>query len=243
MKRTPELFEKIEGYLTKTLPKEELIAFEKEIAGNQELKQEIEKHRSLHQIVSDQDTLEFKEKLKQIGDQVKKEETSTSFFSSFWKIAASIVVLFGVGTLLWYSLNNQDHTSDLYAQYYEPFPVEDISRGDGNVALQNIMKSYTQGNYNDVISALEKYPDSLKNTQLQLYLGNSYLNTKQEQKAIIQFKNIQKTSQYYENGRWYLALTYLKQGNSKKSKSILKEIVQYNGIYKENAVKLLEALK
>ncbi len=242
MDRTPEIFEKIEGYLNNTLPKEELVAFEKEISNTPALKQEIEKHKSLHATLSDQDTLEFKEKLVKISTEIKKEETSSSFFSPFWKIAASIVVIFSVGTLFWYTINNQDQTKELYAQYYEPFPVEDVSRGEDDNALQDVMKSYSNGDYSIVISKLEELPNTIKKDLIHLYLGNSYLNTNQEEKAIGQFESIQKNSQYYENARWYLALTYLKWGNPKKIKPILQEIIEYNGVYKENATQLMNAL-
>ncbi len=242
MERTPELFEKIELYLTNALSSDEVTAFEKEIEEDQSLKLEVEKHRSLHQTLSDQDALDFKEKLKEISAKVKKEEASSTFFSSFWKIAASIVVLLGLTTLFWYTGNDHEYTKDLYAQYYQPFPIEDVSRGEQPVELQTIMKSYAKADYTTVISALEKKQIIFKNEELRLYLGNSYLNTNQEEKAIVQFESIQKSSQYFENGKWYLMLTYLKLGNIKKSKAILKEIIQYNGIYKANAIKLLAAL-
>ncbi|EZH71666.1 hypothetical protein ATO12_06815 [Aquimarina atlantica] len=245
MERTPEIFDKIEGYLSHTLPEEEIIAFEKELAANPELHEEVEKHRALHKTLSDQDTLDFKEKLMQISTTIKEEQdtTSTSISAPYWKIAASIAILLGVGMLLWYTyINSFNNTQDLYGAYYEPFPVEDAMRGNtNNEEMQNIVKNYAKGAYDSVAVMLEKQPNL--DNQLRLYLGNSYLNINQEEKAVSSFKDINSNGKYYEVAKWYLSLTYLKLNTPKKSIPLLKEIITYNGAYKDKATKLLKALE
>ncbi|WP_299435074.1 hypothetical protein [uncultured Aquimarina sp.] len=246
MERTQELFEKIEGYLAKTLSKEELLAFEKEMETNSELIHEVEKQRELHHVLSDTDTLNFKEKLQKISAEVKQERsvsnTKISQFS-YWKIVASIIVILGIGTLLWNNINKTDDFSELYAFYYEPYPLEDVTRGDTANELSEIMKNYTQGNYEKVISELTKTTSLVASEQFTLYLGNSYLNIGKEQEALLQFKKISDTSKYYEDAIWYSALTYLKLGEIKKSSELLTVIIQYDGIYKEKAVQLMEKFK
>ncbi|MBQ0734341.1 hypothetical protein [Aquimarina celericrescens] len=244
MERTPEIFEKIEAYLNNMLSQDEVLAFEKEMANNIELQNEVEKHRSLHQTLSDQDTLAFKEKLVTISKKIKKEEkhsVSRSFFSSNWRIAASIAIILGIGSFFWYTFNSQNRTQELYAAYYQPFPAEDITRGETNIDLQEVLKSYTNQEYKKVIEALERQPNI--NDQYKLYLGNSYINIDLEQKAIHQFNNISRDSRYYENSRWYLSLTYLKLAKIKKITPLLDEIIQYDGIYKNDAIRLKNALQ
>ncbi|WP_025663424.1 hypothetical protein [Aquimarina megaterium] len=245
MERTPEIFDKIEGYLAHTLPEEEIIAFEKELATNPELQQEVEKHRVLHKTLSDQDTLDFKEKLMQISTTIKEEQNNLSAPTSapYWKIAASIAILLGVGMLLWYTyINQHNNTQDLYGAYYEPFPVEDAMRGNTNSEeMQSVVKNYAKGAYDSVAVVLEKHPNL--NNQLQLYLGNSYLNIDQEEKAVSLFKDIKSSGKYYEVAKWYLSLTYLKLNTPKKSIPLLKEIITYNGAYKDKATRLLNALE
>ncbi|MDY8138477.1 hypothetical protein [Aquimarina sp. 2201CG5-10] len=245
MKRTQEIFEKIEGYLAKTLSQEERAAFEKELSINPELENEVEKHRILHQTLSDQDTLDFKEKLIKISKEIKEEEqiksTNKSFFS-YWKIAASIIVLLGIGAILWSTIEPGDKMTDLYLSYYVAYPVEDATRGGTKDDLDAIMTDYVKKNYDKVINALETSPLLSDKEQLRLYLGNSFLNNNQEEKAILQFQNIQADSRFYEDANWYLALTYLKLGEVKKIPPLLQEIIQYNGIYKNKASKLLDEL-
>ncbi|WP_109434203.1 tol-pal system YbgF family protein [Aquimarina sp. AU119] len=247
MERTPEIFEKIEGYLTNTLPQEELIAFEKALATNQELQEEVEKHRMMHNVLGDQDTLDFKEKLARISTTIKEEEeekiVTTSSFSLYWKVAASIVIVFGAGTLYWYISKSQNKTQNLYGSYYQAFPAEDNTRGNTTNEIQKVIKQYTNGVYDSVVIALENYPNLETQKRLQLYLGNSYLNLGQEKKAINQFTAISETDRYYEIGQWYLSLSYLKLNKPKKTIPILEEIIAYNGVYKAKAMKLLKELR
>ncbi|SHJ47079.1 tetratricopeptide repeat protein [Aquimarina spongiae] len=252
MERNQELFEKIEGYLNKTLSQEELTAFEKEVMASTALQEEVEKHRVLHETLSDTDTLAFREKLIRISQEIKAEEQATSSGSShYWKIAASIAVIIGVSALLWFSGFGKDQNEDLYATYYEPFPVEDTTRGEDTQGFVDVLTEYSKGEYQQILPKLEeivnaKQTDSLGNrsstNQFNLYLGNSYMNTNQEKKAILVFESIAKSSKYYENAQWYLGLTYLKLGKPTKTKSILEGLIQYNGVYKDKSVKLLEEL-
>ncbi|WP_062054499.1 tetratricopeptide repeat protein [Aquimarina longa] len=244
MQRTPEIFEKIEQYLTNRLSPEDLIAFKKEIHTNPQLQEEIEKHRVLHKILEDQDTLIFKEKLAQISSTIKQQDTTSqkkSTFFSFWKIAASIAILIGIGISLWYTSNTINQTQGLYKAYYVPFPSEDTIRGE-ITEEQGILKNYTKGAYEAVITTLEKHPNLMNQQRLRLYLGNSYLNTNQEEKAIKQFIAIRNKDRYYEIAQWYLSLTYLKMNDSKKTKTLLKNIINYDGVYKDKASQLLKAL-
>ncbi|AXT52322.1 hypothetical protein D1818_16285 [Aquimarina sp. BL5] len=243
MERTQELFEKIEGYLAQTLSEEEVLAFEKEIAEDSELERELEKQRELHRVLSDRDTLNFKEKLQKISAEVKKEQLKSNTYFSYWKIAASIIIILGVGTLLWNNLNKTDSFSELYASYYRPYPAEDVTRGDTANEWDDIVKNYSKGNYDTVISKLEKTISISASEQFRLYLGNSYLNSGKEQEAILQFEMISDASRYREAANWYRSLTHLKLGEIKKSSEILKEIINYNGVYKEKAMQLKAELK
>lgn len=245
MERTQELFEKIELYLLNELPADETIAFEKQISMDSELELEVEKHRELQRVLSDTDTLLFKEKLHKISKEIKQEslDEKAISYSFIWKIAASIVIIVGVGTLLWNILNTSEDFSDLYAAYYELYPVEDVIRGNTQVEKDIIMKSYADGDYQKVVSILSDNTSFPLTEQFRLYLGNSYLNLGNEQEALKQFQQISDDSKYSENANWYQALTYLKLKNAEKSSALLKEIVDFDGVYKEKAQELLTKLE
>ncbi len=243
MERTPEIFDKIERYLNNTLPEDEFINFEKEIAEHPALAEEVEKHRTLHTILSDTDTLIFKEKLGNISARIKEEEKARKSRLIFWKIAASIAVILGLGSFFWYA-NTSTHNKnqELYLAYYQPFLTEDVTRGDSDATLQHIMQHYANKHYDSVINGLQGYNNLAKQKRLQLYLGISYLSTNQEKKALSLFQNIQDSSTYHEIALWYQALTYLKLNQSKKTKQLLKQIIQYDGTYKIKATDLLKRM-
>lgn len=250
MQRTPELFEKIEGYLAGTLSSDLIQAFEKEMAASIWLQEEVEKHRMLHNTLKDQDTLAFRNKIQQISATAKGDlspevppsaKKKTAAF--YLKIAASVIVIVGLGTFLWHMAQTKRQTQNLYAAYYSSFPVEDAVRGTTGASVEQIVKSYARGSYDSVVMALEKHPDLNQKQPLPLYLGNSYLQTDQEEKAIHQFKDVSSTGKYFEAAQWYLSLTYLKINNPKKAITLLQEIVTYKGTYGNKAAQLLKALK
>ncbi len=262
MERTQELFEKIEEYLAEALPPEEMEAFENEMAIDPALALEVSKQRELHRVLSDTKALEFRKKIENIYQDIRAEEeaekeveeattkkrtsfsiqhNSSSF--SYWKIAAAFIVLLGIGNLLWNNLQQAGKNSDLYLSHYVPYPAEDVTRGHVVTKLDIVMKQYANGEYQAVIGELEQLTAMSKIEQLRLYLGNSYLNTGKEKEAIQQFENVSDTSKFYEDATWYRALSYLKLGQSDKSIPILKEIISYNGLYREKAIQLMNKLE
>lgn len=252
MKRTQQLFERIEEYLNETLPQDELESFNNEISVNPQLREEVEKHRDLHRVLSNTDLLDFRKKLQKVSDEIKEEKETfnikkkriTPFFTN-WKVAASIVSIIGIGTLMWNNFIKPSGTiGDLYTENYIPYPVEDVTRGKETARdhWDTVMFHYAKGDYADVVSKLENMGTMSHLEQLKLYLGNSYLNTGRAKEAILQFGTIADTSKYYEDAIWYKALAYLKIGQTTETSQILKEVIKYNGIYKSNAKKLLKEL-
>ena len=106
MKRTQELFERIEKYLDDQFSDQEKMAFENEMKADQDLYEEVQKHRLLHKIVSDQDTIAFADKVKKVRDAMKQDTLASSAdrrkFFIIIKIGAIIFILIGLIALLWY---------------------------------------------------------------------------------------------------------------------------------------------
>ena len=106
MKRTQELFERIEKYLDDQFSDQERTAFENEMKADQDLYEEVQKHRLLHKILSDQDTIAFADKVKKVRDAMKQETLASSAdrrnFFIIIKIGAIIFILIGFIALLWY---------------------------------------------------------------------------------------------------------------------------------------------
>ena len=241
VKRTPELFEKIERYIKNTLPETQRESFEKEIDTNPALKSEIEKHREVHANFNTNDVLDFRKKLIEIENQLNtKKGGSKRGFKLFRPIAASLLLLIGVSIVLFLINKSQ---KGLFENYYEPYPVEDVTRGESSNFPNKIALKYSAGKYEEIILDLEQLvKESPKNNLHKPYLGNSYLNLNKEDKAIRVFSTINENI-YKEEALWYTALCYLKINDIENTKSALNNVVLYNGIYKKNALELLGELK
>jgi len=78
--------------------------------------------------------------------------------------------------------------------------------------------------------------------QVELYLGICWLETQQYAKANAVFQKISETeSSFKDYGQWYLALSYLKQGNKTACRKTLQE-VPAESEFAAKAQKLLKRL-
>lgn len=248
MERTAELFELIEAYLSGGMGETERAAFELRIRESKELEMEVEKHRILSEALKDDAALAFRKKVSTIAGDFKAKQKSTvnspnigTPKNHFLKVAAGVLVLFGLGVVLWWQINTRAST---YDRYYEPYAIEGVMRGADADALAVVAKNYAKGKYVEVIPQLvnliEQHPEK---TELQLYLANSYLQTDQALSAITLLKRIEVGNPRFEAARWYLALSYLKADDKAAAKTVVEELIAYDGIYRSQAEGVLGELQ
>ncbi|MDH7447666.1 hypothetical protein [Aquimarina sp. 2201CG14-23] len=247
MEITQELFEKIEAYIEGSLSEAELRSFKTLIETNPELKKEIMIHKELQNELSNTKAIEFRKKLvvvsKELTDQNNIQRKKSSILS-YWRIAASLIIIIGLSTFLWLQNNPEQ---DLYAMYYTPYPIGDIKRGSdttNDTVFKDILLNYKNQEYQKTIAGLESLIVERPNEEkLKLCLGNSYLNTDQLIKAETLFKVVSKESETYFDAQWFLSLTYLKMNQEERMVPILKKLVSQNTRYKKNASALLKKIK
>ncbi len=246
MERTEKTYDQIERYLSGAMTDQERLKFEDELHKNRALQNEFVKHKTMHMSLKDVDFLAFRKRLADIENEI---STATSWRQRVinlvkrnWRVAASIAILIGITALL--VLQNQKAEVQLYDKYYVPFPIEDLTRTPSDRSYETkILNAYTEKNYEKAQSGLETlvvtYPDSLV---YQLYLGNCYLNTGRTTEAINIFQNFNNNDAFYETALWYRALSHLKLNEIQAAKSLLNTLIDYDGIYGNEAKKLLEDL-
>lgn len=242
MERTQELFEKIELYLNNGLSSDEQAAFERNINADPDLKREVALHRSLLSELNDTDSIEFRQRIVEIARNLK-EKKKRKKKSLFWKItaAAAAAIIVGVSMFIWQQ--NSDYKNHLFEDFYEVYPVEDMVRGNVKNNLDSTLDKYENGNFMEAIPELSEFvKQNPKDASLKLYLGNCLLQTSQEKKAIDVFKDIPFQSSNYEDAQWYLALSYIKIGDKQKAESVLKGLVEFDGVHRKNAQSLINEL-
>lgn len=248
MERTAELFELIEDYLSGGMGETERAAFELRIRESKELEMEVEKHRILSEALKDDAALAFRKKVSTIAADFKEAKIGApdphrigTPRSGFLKLAAAVIVLLGLGVVLWWQVIASESTFD---RYYEPYATEGAMRGADDDALSAVAKDYAHGKYVEVIPELvhliEQHPEK---TELQLYLAISYLQTDRAQLAITLLKRIEVGNARFEAARWYLALSYLKTGDVAAATPVLEELIAYDGIYRTQAEAALGEMK
>ncbi|WP_282086178.1 tetratricopeptide repeat protein [Aquimarina algiphila] len=245
MKMTQELSEQIEAYIEGSLSGKALTDFKQTIKANPELEEEVKIQTELFNNLRNKKSLDFRKKLIEINKEINDEKASEkSNTFTFWKIAASILILIGISSILWFTNTTSEN---LFAQYYTPYPIGDIKRGDQTSIDDNFKKvvlNYKKKEYQKVIpfleSTIEKNPND---EQLKLCLGNSYLNTNQFKKAEALFLSFSAESKYYSDAIWFLSLTYLKMEKEEQTISLLEKLSSSNNIHTENAGNLLKDLE
>jgi hypothetical protein len=194
------------------------------------LKQKLEQLRSL------ETSLPAIKDLPQQGKQV--------FLQRYWKplaVAASISII--VVTFIF--LNRSEDPAELYASYFEPYPniFEPIVRGENDVVNKRstAFQAYESGDYVQAASLFSELLKEKKEPGMLLLLGNANLilnNTKEARNNFITLIN--DFEEYDLQGKWYLGLSYLKEGDVKSAQLIMRELSNSEYSYAGKAKELLK---
>lgn len=162
-----------------------------------------------------------------------------------YAIAASLVLMAAlVFGIVRYS--GMFQPKELYAAYFEPFdsPGSGLTRGSENeLSLkQQAYEAYDAGNYEKAAFLFEQLLPEADLATIHLCLASSYMSMGRFDQAETTLLHMLKVhSELVTQTKWYLALTYLKQGKLEKTKASLWEISD-SSTYGEKAKKLLNEL-
>ncbi len=158
---------------------------------------------------------------------------------SFSKIAIGVAAMLLMVAGLWFFVDNNDVSQEANAYIEQNLTILTVKMDDTEDSLELGKRYYNKKNYTEAIGIFEK----LRNTNPKAleYAGLTALQQKQYDKAIIYFEKIDKNAELLENkGKFYIALTYLKQGDEKRGKAILQEIIDNNLYGKKEALEILD---
>lgn len=254
-----ELFEQIDNYLNNKLSIKEKNDFEEKMAINEKLREEvmIQKHlfatfgnknidsnfgfnegelHKINQHINSAELQNLSKKIKEIGvsysqEQQKKKPKQNNFLR--YLVAASITIIFA--SLFYFQNSNNLHS--YYEEYNNWNTLPSFTEKSDNATINQFTLGenlFHEKKYNEAITQFIKidkndqfYPYSL------LYIGASYEQLNENQKAIQVFQQVSKLNTFEEKskGLWYEFLIYLKLEDREKAKTISKIILEDQNNY------------
>lgn len=241
----------IERYNCGEMSDSEKIWFEKELEGNDELRNEVQLRKQTDKILRNQDIISLRSKLSRIETEMERKEVITSPRFSRKKMisaAAVITIIVLIGSLTVLNTGNIS-TEELLKQYDKPYQPSTNQR---SVQLTD-NEDFTQGleyyNTSDFRNAafyftrvVEANPKDMAATLLN---GISSYNETRYSEAEVSFVKVidDNKNLYIDQAQWYLAACYLRTDENEKAIKLLEAIKNEEGYYSKDARKLLRRLK
>ncbi|MEP0265957.1 tetratricopeptide repeat protein [Dokdonia sp.] len=252
-----DIHKKIEAYLSKTMTEDEMTRFEKDIAANTELKEEVILYKSLNHHLTDttydddsffdsaykkeidtyirsEEGEVLKKKLLKVKEEYlatsEKEKPKTRSLYYMLSAAAVIIVLFGL-------LFTGNPNTSLYNDYYQTTELPSfISRSDDKTLASKATSYFKKGDLDNSLSSFKEYIQSTGkdlDPRVYIYIGLIYSEKENLKEAISQFDLLEK-SKSLDRSRalWYKALTYLKFDKISEAKETLERILKDSTNYK-----------
>lgn len=161
----------------------------------------------------------------------------------YWKPLAAAACI-SIMVVAFIFLNRPDDPAELYANYFEPYPniFEPTVRGDNTVSKRSLaFQAYDAGDYQKAATLFQELLTEKKEPGMLLLLGNANLilnNTKEARNNFITLIN--DFDEYDIQGKWYLGLSYLKEGDVKRAQLIMRELSNSEYSYAGKAKELLK---
>ena len=239
----------IERYNAGEMSDSEIKWFQKELEGNEKLRKETILRKKTDMILESQDILSLRNKLSAIEKKrVNTIPAETKSRRSPMKYAAVIAGIVVIGSIALFSSKNltNEQIIDQYYKAYEPITNQRSIGTESISDLDLAMEYYNAHDYRNAAFLFSKVvSNNPKDMQSTLLKGISNFENKEYPKAEQSFGNVidDNNNLYIDQAEWYLALCYLNTDEIIKAKQLLEAIKKEEGIYKNDARKILRKMK
>jgi tetratricopeptide (TPR) repeat protein len=230
-------------YFSNGLTTEQEKQFDELLENDIEFKKRFEFEQNLKHVIKKEKHVQLKALLNDVEDNLKQQNNSSKITFFNWKIAASIVVLLGLG---WFGYNSffSIDFDDLYSSNFQEYPntVYTITRsGDENTLEREAFVAYETQNYQIAIDKFNAINESDKKDYFDFYIAQSYLKLDNIQNAKDLFKEvIVSNTQFVAEAHWYLALISIKEKDNANASMYLKKLISKYDYNKDKAIVLLD---
>jgi tetratricopeptide (TPR) repeat protein len=252
MKNKPNYSELVQKYLDNEMSKDEINLFESEIEQNKSLQKELNFHKKLNEVLSDEELEDFKVGLDKIHKEIAGGNgRKRRLYSRRWSlIAASILILITFGLVYVCERNVWSQDEKVFNQYYSRYISQNIVRSHTITtscdAYIDALKLYDSEAYEKAELAFQSVIDAKpENIAAKFYLGIVNIELKELQIATLLFDQVIETGDqfYMEHSQWYKSLSLVAMGNNVEAIKQLKIISTENGFYKARADEIILQLQ
>ena len=243
-------YEIIEKYIDGELEGKELLKFKQLLSTNPDIKRDYELSMEINNSIVEDDVMALRDTMQYMYEDESAVKRIPTVFTKrrFYYAAASAALLIAAGGLAQQLFNPNMDSTAVYDKYYKPYDVT-VTYRSGNTEvdrlLLNALERYEEKDYEHALVLFEEILTNRSNDMaINLYSGISYMEEEKYQKATKSFNNIisDKDNLFIEQARWYLSMCYLKTDKVNKAEEVLNEIIEEEGYYKEQAIKVLKDL-
>ena len=241
----------IDKYFNNSLSPKEQMKFNELLQSDEKFKKEFTFQKDLQKVISKNQRNDLR-KAVQNFEQDKKPVVRLLNISKKWLVAASILIIIGLG-FVFVKSNFYPSPDELFVENYEPYRniVLPIERGENTNTIEySAFVAYENGNYHKAINLFNSVPNS-NTTYIIFYKSMCYMSLNKTREAITLLKTIvdskpeiNSEKNFNELANWYLGLAYLNIGeieNAHKQFSIISN--DKDNVYKkESSGKILEYL-
>ncbi len=241
------------NYFSNQLSKEEGQQFNELLKTDADFKAQFDFESDLKRAIKMGENEELKAKLVGFEDEVRTTLPMTDAVTGSrkrwfrnWSIAASIVILMGLGWLVYNTMGT--NYDDLYASNFEQYPntVYAITRGDeGDSSLERrAFVAYETDENKKAIELFEELKATEASENVTFFLAQSYLKNQQPKEAIVLLEEvIQGKGEFVPQALWYSALAYLKTDQKENAVKALNTLIADGRFKKEGASILLDKVE
>ena len=242
----------LQKYLDNELSEKELTRFERELSASPELMADLDLFQEVDEAVSEPEILDFRSQLNNLRDETRRSEPGRRVFrfTRPWHYAASaalaLVVAIGLATILGRPLSNKD----LFVKYMKPYELVLTNRSmDAEIEkfwLNQASNCYENQNYAEAIKWFDKVLlANAEKMEAELYKGIANMELQEYIDASKSFTRVieHNDNLFIQKAEWYLAGCLLATDETDRARRQLAMIASGNGVYKEDAGKILKRMK
>ncbi len=237
--------DQMDDYLLGRMKKNEVQVFNDKISKDKAFAQRVQERQVSLKYVEQLGDLDLRDRVKKVHETAMKNLAPEQSFSIIPLLKyAAVIALIVIGGI-WF-LQKELSSIEVYHKYYEAYALNFGARGSaGEELLEAGGRYYGNQEYENALAQFNAIPLAKSSAKINFAKGISFLETNQFTQANAIFQQLidQKDPIYEDHARWYLAMSYCKEGKMKEAKILFQIIAtKPNSFKQKEAIEILKKI-